>query len=309
VRRGAAAVLVAAGLDAVLGEPPARLHPVVWYGRYLRAAERLVPASPPARATAAGGLALAVGATTVAAGAGAVDRWAARLPAGTGALAVGAALWPLFSVRILLAEGHAVEARVAADTEDGRVALSRIVSRDVRGLDASGVREAMLESIAENLSDSVTAPLLWFAVGGLPAAATYRLVNTADAMWGYTSSRWRYAGRAAARADDLVNLLPARLTGAAVLCWPGGSHRPGSRRWRVLRREARRTTSPNAGWPMAALALRLGLRLGKRGAYLLNPDGRAPQASDTAQALAVLRRVAVGCVVAAAALAWAVRTR
>jgi adenosylcobinamide-phosphate synthase len=142
------------------------------------------------------------------------------------------------------------------------------VSRDTTQLSADEVRESALESLAENLSDSVVAPLFWFAVLGLPGAAVYRFANTADAMWGYRSE-WEWAGKFAAWADDFLNLIPARLTAVALLAM-----RPG--RWPTLAQEARRTPSPNSGWPMAAMAVLLGVRLGKPGVYTLNPQGAEP---------------------------------
>jgi adenosylcobinamide-phosphate synthase len=144
------------------------------------------------------------------------------------------------------------------------------------------VRAAAIESLAENMSDSVVAPLLWFAIGGLPAAAIYRFANTADACWGYRTPQWLHAGRVAARADDVLNLLPARLTAVLLADWTVPRTK--------LRLEARKTPSPNAGWPMTALALRFGVRLDKIESYTLNPGGRAPGPGDTEAALRLARR-------------------
>jgi adenosylcobinamide-phosphate synthase len=291
----AGAVLVAGVLDATLREPPVA-HPVRAIGRYLAAAEQLIPAAPPARAALSGAAGWVAGAALAACAGAAVERLAAGGP-GQQALVRGAALWPLFAHRLLLDEVAAVEPALAGSLTAGRAAVGRIVSRDTAGLSEVEVRAAAIESLAENLSDSVVAPLLWFAVGGLPAAALYRFANTADAVWGYRTPRWRYAGMLAARADDLLNLVPARLTGLVLLGRPGGLA--------ALRREARRTASPNAGWPMAALALRLGVRLAKPGAYTLNPAGRPPTAADTAAALRRARwcgwALAAGCALLAAA--------
>jgi len=171
----------------------------------------------------------------------------------------------------------------------------------VGSLDTLGVRESAIESLAENLNDSLVAPLFWFALFGLPGAALYRFANTADAMWGYRGERegrqWTWAGKWAARADDLLSWLPARLT--ALFLW-GASAVPGAG-LRALRREAGRTPSPNSGWPMAAMALRLGIRLGKPGVYVLNAAGRGAAAADTAQAARLAARgvaLAGGCATA-----------
>lgn len=289
----AGAVLVASVLDAVLREPPVALHPVRAAGRYLDAAGQLVPSTPARPAILVGALAWAAGA-----GAAAALGVAAERGFGRGRfLVTGLALWPLFSHRMLLDEVAAVEAALARDLDAGRAAVARIVSRDVSHLSEAEVRQAAIESLAENLSDSVVAPLLWFAAGGLPAAAVYRFANTADAAWGYRTPRWRHAGTAAARADDLLNLVPARLTGT-VLAGAGV-------RLRDLRTEARRTPSPNAGWPMAALALRLGVRLAKPGGYTLNPAGRLPAPHDTRAALRLARRTGWALAAACAVLAQA----
>uniref|UniRef100_UPI003F4B2992 adenosylcobinamide-phosphate synthase CbiB n=1 Tax=Nocardioides sp. SYSU DS0663 TaxID=3416445 RepID=UPI003F4B2992 len=243
----------------------------------------------------------ALGAVAAATAGVGLSRAARRLPGPLGSVVVGASLWPLLSARLLLEEVAAVEAALGSGRPsalvDGRRALARIVSRDTSDLTTEEVRAAALESLAENLSDSVVAPLWWFAVAGLPGAALYRYANTADAMWGYRTERWEHAGKAAARADDALNLVPARLT-ALLLAGP----RPSV--LRRLRREARRTASPNAGWPMAALALRSDVALAKPGAYTLHPAGAQPRPEDVTRALALARRAAVtaGLLTAAATL-------
>ncbi|MDO4796205.1 MAG: CobD/CbiB family cobalamin biosynthesis protein, partial [Brachymonas sp.] len=150
-------------------------------------------------------------------------------------------------------------------------------------LDAAQVRESALESLAENLNDSVIAPLCWFTLLGLPGAAFFRYADTADSMWGYRGTyrgqRWEWAGKWTARADDVLAWLPARLSGLA-LCLLGGLQ--GATR---LRTEARQTPSPNSGWPMAAMALALGVRLRKPGAYTLNASGAAPTPAHVVQAI------------------------
>lgn len=282
----ALALPVALALDELLGEPPVRWHPVVAMGAYLTRAGRLVPAAPPARARLVGGLAWAGGAAVVTGVGLAVDRLARRLPAPAGVLLQGAVLWTALSGRLLRREVADVERALARSLPEGREQVSRLVSRDATVLDAAQVREAALGSLSENLSDSVVAPLLAHAVGGTPAALLYRYVNTADAMWGYRTARWRHAGTVAARADDLANLAAARLSGVLLLLAAG---RPG-----LLRRlpgQARLTASPNGGWPMGALALALDVRLGKPGVYALNPDGPAPTAAATDRALRLSRRV------------------
>lgn len=281
----AAAVWIALLVDRLWGEPPAALHPVVAMGRYLGWAGKRLPQAPGA-AFAAGALAWCAGALVVA-GLAAALQWALWrwLPAWAAVLALGLALKPMLAWRMLHDEVRAVEAALGESLQAGRARLAMLVSRDVALLDAGMVRESAIESLAENLNDSVVAPLFWFLLAGLPGAALFRFANTADAMWGYRSVRggrdWEWAGKWAARADDVLGWVPARIT-ALLLC--------PVRAWPALAAQARRTASPNSGWPMAAMALRLGVRLRKPGVYALHPQGRAPAAADMARALRLAGR-------------------
>jgi adenosylcobinamide-phosphate synthase len=252
-------------------------------GGYLDAVSALIPMGPPKKAMLLGGMGWLTGAAASVTAGLAVEGAVRDASFWRRATVLGAALWPLFAHTLLLDEVAAVERSLTESVEAGRAAVSRIVSRDVSGLSEEHVRQAAIESLAENLSDSVVAPLFWFAVGGLPAVALYRFCNTADAKWGYRTPRWRHAGTVAARADDLLNLIPARLTG--LMLW-----RQTGLPYGALQREACRTPSPNAGWPMAAMALRLGIRLEKLGVYSLGMSGRPPMASDTRAALRLARR-------------------
>ncbi|MCX7815296.1 MAG: adenosylcobinamide-phosphate synthase CbiB [Tepidimonas ignava] len=303
----AAATLVALVLDRGLGEPPARVHPVVWMGRLLEAlGRRIAPpagqaARRPALTVAAGALAWLAGTAVVVALAWWGQRWAQQAPAWVQAIVLGVALKPMLAWRMLRDEVAAVEAALAQGLEAARDRLSRLVSRETRALDAAQVRQAALSTLAENVNDSVVAPLLWWWVAGLPGAALYRWANTADAMWGYRGAHggrdWTHAGRWAARADDVLSWWPARLSAVLLALsarrWPG---------WSALRREAARTPSPNGGWPMGALALLLGVRLDKPGVYALNPGARAPAAEDVPHALRWAERAVAWWGVAAAAL-------
>lgn len=297
-------------IDRRFGEPPARWHPVAWMGHYLQwAGQRVAPASlgqpgqagiRPAHADLQaflkGAAAWLAGAVVVWWLASALQWLCLSLPASFGlpswlALPLSAlCLKPMLAWAMLRDEVRAVEAALQQSLPAGRERLSWLVSRDTQALGDSDVREAAIETLAENLNDSVVAPLFWFALLGLPGAALYRFANTADAMWGYPGERsgrqWQWAGKWAARADDVLSWVPARLT--ALLLMLGAGAVP----WRRLRPEAVRTTSPNGGWPMAAMALRLGVRLGKPGVYVLNADGRSPEAADTPMALHRAGRVA-----------------
>ncbi|MEW5880173.1 MAG: adenosylcobinamide-phosphate synthase CbiB [Pseudomonadota bacterium] len=292
----AAAVLLAALLDRALPEPADRWHPVAWLGRAGATLGRFALAARTPRAQLARGvLAWALLALPVTAVAFWLERALGALPAAAQAPVLALALKPTFAWRLLREEVAAVEAALAQSVDAARAQVARICSRDVAALDEAGVRETALESLAENFNDSLVAPLLWYAAAGLAGAVLYRVANTLDAMWGYRG-RWEWAGKCAARADDVLSWLPARLS-ALLLAPP--------RRWRQLRAQAARTPSPNGGWPMAALALRLGVRLRKPGVYALNDAARAPAGADTARALAFTGRAAMAAFALAAAAAAA----
>ncbi|MBN2705574.1 MAG: cobalamin biosynthesis protein CobD [Deltaproteobacteria bacterium] len=188
---------------------------------------------------------------------------------------VAAAGWPLYLLFALLltywltacgglaAAAREVAAALAKDNlEEARVALALIVGRETGKLNREEIIRAVIETVAENLSDGVIAPVFYFLVGGLPLAWLYKAVNTMDSMIGYKNPRYLYFGRAAARLDDLANLIPARISAllivAAAYCqgldWRGA--------WRIMLRDRRAHRSPNSGWPEAAMAGALGLRLG-----------------------------------------------
>ncbi|WP_396268453.1 adenosylcobinamide-phosphate synthase CbiB [Ideonella sp.] len=303
----AAAALVALALDLVFGEPPERVHPVVAMGLYLGAVGRRVSRTVdavvmPQREFWGGALGWCVGAALAVAVALAAVNFAQRLPPLLQATVLGMFLKPMLSWRMLRDEVWAVEASLADSLEAGRARLARLVSRDVTLLSETQVREGAVSTLAENLNDSVVAPLFWFAVAGLPGAVLYRFANTADAMWGYRGERggrdWIWSGKWAARADDALSWLPARGT-ALLIALPFRLQG-----WRALRANAGLTPSPNGGWPMGAMALALGIHLSKPGVYHLNPEGRATQAADTAKALRRCEAVVYMLAAAAAVLLW-----
>jgi adenosylcobinamide-phosphate synthase len=306
-------ILIALCLDWLFGEPPVRLHPVVWMGQYLKFAERGRAVGKP---RLAGGLSFILGAvmvTLIAWGMeGALHQIAVamadRQPIARPItlLLTALLLKPTFAFRLLVSEVRQIEAALQQDLDQGRQRLAYIVSRPTHALTASEVRESALESLSENLSDSVMAPLFWFVLLGLPGAYLYRYVNTADAMWGYRNERYEQWGKLAARTDDLLNYIPARITGLALLYGPALMEQPSERSGTLgqLRQEARKTPSPNSGWSMAALALRLGIRLGKPGVYVLNPIGRVPDADRTAAALTLTTQIGTTLTLGLAILNW-----
>ncbi len=289
---------LAVGWDLLLGEPPNAVHPVVWIGNVARALERHAPQESRAPQLAYGAL-LACGpplayAVLVARG----GRWLHPQP--VAALALGVPLLKAtFAISELRRAGERVRAPLAAgDLAAARAGLGWLVSRDASTLSAPLIAAAATESLAENLSDAIVAPLCYWALFGLPGAVAYRAINTLDAMIGY-HGRYEWLGKVAARLDDAANVVPARLTalmlvGAAALL---GEDAP--RALATLRRDARATESPNAGWPMAAVAGALCVELEKVGHYRLGAGGAEPDAATIARADRLVRAVTGGAVVLA----------
>lgn len=294
----AAAVLaLALALDLAAGEFPARLHPVVWMGRAISWLERRAPPAGAAAQLAYGaGMALALPALF---GGGALLLCRAARPWPVLSIVVEALLLKsAFAVRALgeAAGGVAAALRRGA-LEEARAGLGALCSRDASGLEAPLVAAAAVESVAENASDSAVAPLLWWAVLGVPGAVAYRAVNTLDARIGYRG-RYEWLGKASARLDDLLNVIPARVTAALLLVAGLACGADARRGLAVLRRDGGRTESPNAGRPMAAMAGLLGVELVKIGHYRLGD----PIRSVTAETIAAAWRL-VTLAAAAAALA------
>jgi adenosylcobinamide-phosphate synthase len=297
-----AMMALALAIDAALGWPDrlfARIgHPVTWIGRLISAIERRWNRGGPIRRRTMG--ALCVLAVTAAA-AGPALAAQSLLPPGIWGIVLGAILaWPLVAARSLHDHVAAVSRPLASgDLAQARTAVSMIVGRDPAGLDAAGVARAALESLSENASDGIVAPLFWGAVAGLPGIAAYKAINTMDSMIGHRNDRYEDFGKVAARLDDLVNLIPARLTGLAIAL-VGGHPRAAVR---AMARDARRHRSPNAGWPEAAMAGALGIRLSGPRVYgdrvadepWLNAGAPDPAPADLARGLALYVRAMVLC--------------
>jgi len=302
----AVALLTAFAVDRAFGEPATRWHPVGWMGRYLGwIGSRIAPREPQAerdlRSFWSGALAWWGGALPVLMAALLLQEAAVAMGA-AGAVVAGIALKTMLSWRMLHDEVKDVEIALGQSLDSGRRQLGRLVSREVMRLDEAQVRESAIESLAENLNDSVVAPVFWFLVAGLPGAMLYRFANTADAMWGYRGLRagadWTWAGKWAARADDVLSWVPARITAMLIAIVAGGLH------FHMLGNEARKTPSPNGGWPMAAMALALGVCLRKPGVYELNAGASPPQAAHTARALRLSRRSVAVLLVAGSIVLW-----
>lgn len=199
------------------------------------------------------------------------------------------------------------------DLSGAREALSRIVGRDTARLDAPEIRRAVLETVSENASDGIVAPLFFLALGGAPAMAAYKAVNTLDSMVGYRNERWREVGWFSARMDDVANWIPARLTALFVVVAAAILRLDCLEAWRIAWRDGASQPSPNAGWPEAAFAGALGVRLGGRSNYQgresvkprLHADGREPDRSATRDGRKLLYGTAlIAAAAALAAIAW-----
>lgn len=266
-----ATVLLAGLLDVTIGEPPAALHPVVWMGRLIGALMLRRPHGRP-RAEFAYGLLVVLATAGSAALAGLVLTlvlgrlpWWIALPAGAYALKT------TFSLRGLVRAGRDVQRALAADTALARVLLGALVSRSP-DLDPPLIVSATIESLAENLTDSVVSPLLYFALFGLPGALAYRAVNTMDAMMGYRDDR-EYVGKVAARSDDAANWVPTRIAALLIVAAAALKHTARAA-WAAMLTEHRPEYGPNKTLAIATMAGALGVQLRKPGAYTLGTAGR-----------------------------------
>lgn len=254
-------------LERIFGYPPplkAIGHPVIWMGRLIAGLDLRLNRGEGRKLKGMAMLAILLAATAAV---------TIGLRLALGLIPFGWVIEAILSTSLLAQKelGRAVRAvadALAHSLEAGRRQVSQIVGRDPQNLDEAGVSRAAIESLAESASDGVIAPLFWLILGGLPGIALYKAVNTADSMVGHLTERHRDFGWAAARLDDVVNWIPARLTAllvAGAAFWVKGAE--AERAWTTALRDAKKHASPNAGWPEAALAGALGFSLGGPRAY------------------------------------------
>jgi adenosylcobinamide-phosphate synthase len=303
-------MVVAMAMDALVGWPDrlfARVgHPVTWLGRLITALDASWNReSDPASTRKAAGAAAALLVIVAAAAIG----WAVQqiVPFGLiGGALLGLVAWPFVAFRSLYDHVAAVRDPLrSGNIEGARAAVAMIVGRDPQSLDEAGIARAAIESLAENASDGVVAPLFWGVLFGLPGIVGYKAVNTLDSMIGHRSPRHEAFGWAAARIDDVANFIPARLTGLLFVLF-AGEHR--SQAMSCMWADARHHRSPNAGWPEAAMAGALGIRLCGPRSYQgemaeepwLNAAARDPAAADITRALELY----VGAMFALAVMAF-----
>jgi adenosylcobinamide-phosphate synthase len=301
---------IALTIDAAFGDPQfiwSRLpHPVAAIGGLIGILDSALntASATPRRRQVAGAVAIAVIVALAAAIGAALEALFASFAGGWAGIAIAAAI--LLAGRSLYDHVAAVAAALGdGGLGAGRAAVTRIVGRDAASLDEASVCRAAIETLAENFSDALVAPALWFMVLGLPGIAAYKAINTADSMIGHRSARHADFGWAAARLDDLLNLPAGRLSGVLIaLAAPFGGGKSAIA-FRTMSADARRHASPNAGWPEAAMAGALGLALGGPKSYggelvddaWLNPSGRVEaKPGDIARALALY--------LAASAMVW-----
>jgi adenosylcobinamide-phosphate synthase len=291
-------------IEALVGYPDRLVraigHPVTWIGALIARLDAGLnrPSQGPDARRIAGIVSLAIVVAFAAAAGVIVERGLLLLPFGILLAALAAS--GLIAQRSLYEHVAAVATALEHDgLAAGRAAVAKIVGRDPQALDEAGVSRAAIESLAENFSDGVVAPVFWMALAGLPGAAAYKAVNTADSMIGHRTPRHEAFGWAAARLDDLVNLPASRLAallvvGAAAL----GGRAFAAEAWRAVVRDAGRHRSPNAGYPEAAFAGALGLALAGPRVYagvavddaVMGDGRREATAADIRAALALYRR-------------------
>lgn len=288
----AAILAIAVLFDRFLPEPPNAIHPVVWTGRVITVLDRMAPRHP------LGAFVFGLGMVVAVVGMATFLAWIcmtvlASIHPVVYVLGGAVLLRTTFTVTGLSAAALRTKRDLAADRLDSaRDSLRSLVSRDASSLSGSLVAAAAIESVAENTADSFVGPWLAYALLGIPGAIAYRAVNTMDSMIGYRG-RYEYLGKAAARLDDLINLIPSRLSALLLVVsgWLSGT--PVLQGWRTMLRDRGKTASPNAGLTMSAMAGLLGVRLEKRGYYRLGAEFPEPGPDDIGQALRIVNRASL----------------
>ncbi len=304
-------IALAWSIDQLLGDPPNCFHPVAYMGRAIALAKRFAPQRSKRGRLFYGSAVVAGGCIMSYLAGHFITRVLVHVPIPLRWLGEAVLLKMLFSLSGLVKAAHQIQRALERSdlAEARRLVRWHLVSRDTSQLGSAHVAAATIESVAENACDGVIAPLLYYALGGLPAALVYRFANTCDSMWGYRGAEYEWLGKMAARLDDLLNLLPARLTALLIILSALFLGEDARTAWRTWRRDAAATASPNAGHPMSAMAGALGVELEKVGHYRLGWGLRHPQAQDIRRAT---RLVAVCCALATmltVILAWLLHRR
>ena len=291
-------IILALLFDIVFGDPPNRYHPTAWMGNFIAYLMRFRPHGNRFKEMTYGLLILVAGFFLTISAGWLISYFCLQLPFWIGILLQAAMLKVTISLRGLGGASKEVQTALAANNlpEARRLLSWHLVSRETSELDEAKVCAAAVESVAENASDGIIAPLFYFALGGLPAVFAYRFANTADSMLGYHDVAHEWLGKIPARLDDVLNFIPARLTGLFIVLAAFLTGSNARLAWIIMLRDAKNTASPNAGLPMSAMAGALGVDLEKIDHYTLGAGLRAPGPADIAQA----RRLMYGSVILAA---------
>jgi adenosylcobinamide-phosphate synthase len=262
-------LLSALVIDALLGEPPRIIHPVVWMGKIIPFLERVAPVQNKQARLIYGGLMVLLTMLIFTSPVYFLLLYINQVSP-IAYIAVGALLLkPSFSFRELRQSAIKIKVLLARDNlEEARAKMPSLVSREAQSLEKPELVSATVESVAENICDSIVAPIFYFLLFGVPGAVAYRVVNTCDAMIGY-HGKYEYLGKFAARLDDILNFIPARISGLLLVIAAHLCHQDRKNAWRIMLRDHGKTESPNAGWPMSAAAGALRTRLEKVGSYSL----------------------------------------
>jgi adenosylcobinamide-phosphate synthase len=273
-------LLIALALDLIFGEPPDAWHPIAWLGKLISVETRLAPKMGKAKQLAYGVSIVLITLGVIVAAVYFCLAYLREVNPIVYIIVAGLLLKFTFSLRGLRQAIRTVRELLAKNNlSQARISLKSLVSRDTNELSKSQVISAAVESAAENMCDSFVAPLFYFLLFSVPGAIAYRVINTFDAMVGY-HGHWEYLGRFAARLDDVVNFIPARITALIIVIASVICRKNTSQAWHIMIRDHKKTESPNAGWTMGAIAGALGVQLEKTGHYKLG-DNHSPLSLDT----------------------------
>ncbi len=283
-------IILAVGLDLTFGDPPNRFHPVAWIGSALTVARHRLPARGRLLPLISGAVLMVAGLFVAVAVGDGISQGLRLMPLPLAVVVEAIVLKSLFSIKGLAVAARAVALALSqGDLVTARALASwHLVGRRTDDLDAPRIAAAAIESVAENASDSIVAPLFYYGLGGLSGALAYRLINTADSVLGYRDADREWLGKVPARLDDIANLIPARLTALLIILatpFAGGNRSQALRTWW---RDARQTSSPNAGHPISAAAGALGVELEKLGFYRFGAGLRLPGVADINRAVRLL---------------------
>ena len=262
-------LLLALALDFFVGEPPRAIHPVVWIGKLVSFLEKIVPPQGKIFQFIYGGIMTLLTILAFALPIYFLLSFLNNLSPIVYILLAALLLKTTFAFRELRQTALNIKSfLIQANLKEARANATALVSRETQNLEKPALVSATIESVAENTCDSFVAPLFYFLLLGVPGAIAYRVVNTMDAMIGY-HGKYEYLGRVAARLDDVLNFIPARISGLLLVIAAHLCRKDGKNAWRVMLRDHRKTESPNAGWPMSAMAGALRTQLEKAGCYCL----------------------------------------